>query len=203
MNRMLRFFRTTIAGGILFLVPIVVLLIILGKALALAHRVAVPLAERIPAQSFLGLPMPRLLAIVLIVAFCFLAGVLARTSLAKKIVEGLEASLLSNLPGYEFFKGMGENILGAEKQAAYPVVLVRFDDSWQLAFRIEVLGNGLVAVFIPGAPSPQSGAVCLMSPDRITPVEVPPAAMMKCMRRLGVGTEALLRGLPIEAGPSS
>ena len=159
MKRILKFLRTTLVGGILFLVPIVVLVIVLGKAMGLAHKIVDPLAEHLPVHSVIGLRTPVLLAIAIIVLFCFLAGVLARTALARKLVRNLETAVLANVPGYELFKGMGESMLGVEKQTGHQVVLARIEDAWQIAFLVERLEGGHVAVFVPGAPNPLSGSV--------------------------------------------
>jgi uncharacterized membrane protein len=202
MKRILQFLRTTLVGGLLFLVPIVVLVVVLGKTLAVVLKVVEPLAEHLPVHSLIGLRTPLLLAVAVVVVFCFLAGFFARTAAAKGLVRRLEAAVLSNVPGYEFLKGMGESMLGVEKSGACPVVLAHFDDSWQIGFQIEVLENGFVVVFLPGAPDPQSGAVCLMTPDRVTPVNLPPAATLKCLKRLGAGSNALMRGLSIVAVPA-
>ena len=199
MKPILQFLRTTLVGGILFLVPGIVLLILLEKALAFTHKFVDPLAEYIPVHSVIGLRTPVFLAIGLLLLLCFLAGFFARTALAQKVVGGLERALLSNLPGYEFLKRMGESMLGVEREGAYPAVLLRFDNYWQIGFRVEVLENGRVAVFIPGVPNANAGAVYLVSPDRVSPVGVPPARMLKCLKRLGVGSSALLRGLAINA----
>jgi hypothetical protein len=43
-----------------------------------------------------------LLAVSLIVLFCFLAGFIARSTLAQKLVNHLEEALLSNMSGYSF-----------------------------------------------------------------------------------------------------
>ncbi|MCX6922579.1 MAG: DUF502 domain-containing protein, partial [Verrucomicrobia bacterium] len=153
MKRMLQFTRTSLVGGILFLVPILVLAVILGKAFGIAHKIVMPLAAHLPIESVLGLETPRVLASALLLFFCFLTGVFARTACARKIVNWLETALLYNLPGYEFIKTMSENFLAAEKEHVYPVVLARIEDSWQLAFLIERLEGGLFAVFVPGTPS--------------------------------------------------
>jgi uncharacterized membrane protein len=195
MKRLLQFVRTTLVGGLLFLVPIVVLAVVVGKALAVVHKVVDPLAEHLPVHSIIGLRTPLLLAMAAIIVFCFLAGFFARTVLAQRFVRGLESSVLSNVPGYHLLKGMGEGALGVAKEGAYPVVLVRFDDAWQIGFQVEAIESGLVAVFIPGAPNPQSGSVHLLTPDRITPANVPPASALKCLQRLGAGSKALLAGL--------
>jgi uncharacterized membrane protein len=199
MKNILQFLRTTLAGGILFLVPIVVLGIVLGKAIAFAHKVVDPLAERLPVESVIGLHTPMLLAIGVIVLFCFFAGFFARMALAQKIVSGLEASVLSNIPGYEFLKNVGQSMLGVKQPEAYPVVLARFDDAWQIGFQVEVTENGLVAVFVPDAPNAFSGVVYFMSPDRITPANIPLAATLKCLKRLGAGSNPLLRGVSLAA----
>ena len=172
MKRLLQFLRTTLVGGILFLVPIVVLVIVLGKALALAHKVVAPLAKRLPVESIIGLRTPMLLAVGVMVLFCFLAGFFARTALARKIVSRLETAVLSNVPGYEFLKGMGQSALGLEQPGAYPVVL---------------------------APNPQSGSIHLLTSDRITPTHLPLAATLKCLKRLGAGSNPLLRGVSLGA----
>jgi len=105
--------------------------------------------------------------------------------------------VLSHIPGYEFLKRMGESTLGIEKEGAYPVVLARFDDASQIGFRIEVLENGLVVVFVPSVPNVNAGDMYLMTPDRVSPVEAPPARALKCLKRLGVGSNALLRGVAV------
>ena len=193
MKRLLQFLRTTLVGGLLFLVPIVVLGIVLGKALGIARKIVEPLAAHLHVESVIGLQTPLFLAIGGIVALCFLAGFFARTVLARKIVSGLESALLSHVPGYEFLKRTSESSLGVEKDGGYPVVLVRFDDAAQIGFRIEVLENGLVVVFVPGVPNANAGEVYLINSDRISLLEVPPARALKCLKQLGVGTGALVR----------
>jgi uncharacterized membrane protein len=155
----------------------------------------------IPAETVLGVGLAKLLAIGFVVFICFLAGVIARSSLARKLVAWLELAILSNLPGYEFLKGMGEGALGAERSSAQQVVLANFEEAWAIGFLIERLDNGFVAVFIPDVPNPRSGAVHLMTSDRVQVVDVPPLAVLKCLKRLGTGSNALFGKLAI-AGKS-
>jgi uncharacterized membrane protein len=191
-NRILKFVRTTLAGGVLFLLPVVVVVIIVGKALAIAREIVTPLATRLPVESVIGLATPKLLAITLLVLLCFLAGVFARTRLAQKMVARLETTVLFNVPGYEFFKGVSRSLLGQEKHLAHPVVLARIEDAWQIALLMERLEGGHVAVFVPDVPSPQSGSLYFMTEDRIKLMDVPSAAAMKCLKRYGLDSNAPL-----------
>jgi hypothetical protein len=86
-------------------------------------------------------------------------------------------------------------MLGVEKQTGQQVVLARIEDAWQIAFLVERLEGGHVAVFVPGAPNPLSGSVYFMTQDRIKAVDIPASGAMKCLRRVGAGSKALLRGL--------
>lgn len=196
------FFRTTLIGGLLFLVPIMVVVAVFGKALALTHKLMDPLAEHIPVETIVGMRTPLLLAIIMIVLFCFLAGLFARTALAQKFVRGLEQAVLSKIPGYEMLKSTGESILGVADEEGHPVVLMRLDDAWQIGFRIEELQNGLVTVYIPGAPDARSGSILFVTPDRVIPAGVSAAPTLKCLRGLGVGARELLSGLSGEIGLS-
>ena len=195
MKRILQFLRTTLVGGILFLVPIVVLAVVLDKALVLTRRIVDPLAEHLPVHSVIGLRTPILLAIALMVLFCFLAGLLAHAAFARRLVNRLETAVLSRMPGYELMKRAGESMLGVEKESSYVVVLVRLDDTWQLALQTGQLDNGLLAVFIPEAPGLQSGAVHFITADRVRPTGVPLAAAMKILQQYGAGSGALQRSL--------
>ena len=108
-------------------------------------------------------------------------------------------TVLPNLPGYEFIKSLSGNLLGDERKSAYPVVLARIEDCWQIAFLVERLEGGHVAVFVPGSPSPQSGSVYFMTEDRIKLVDIPSQAATKCLKRYGLGSNMLLsRYLAIE-----
>jgi len=200
MKAFLQFIRTTFVGGILFLVPIAVLVIILGKALALAHKVGDPLAAHLPPEVGFGLKMPLLLAVGVLIIFSFLAGIFARTVFAGKIVNKLEAAVLSKVPGYALLKSTGASMLGAEGAAAYPVVLVRFDDSSLLGLRTDVLASGRVVVFIPDTPDPQTGAVHIIAADRVQLTGLPLATAMQLLKNYGAGTGALLRDQPPGTG---
>ena len=190
----MKMLRTTILGGALFLVPFVLLLIIMGKAFETIRRIVIPLAEHIPVESMIGLETPRFLALFILIFLCFIAGLFARTAMAKKMVSWLETTLLSNLPGYSFMKNLGEEAAGESPTHSYQSVLARFDDAWQIGFLVERNPDGNVVVFIPGSPSPWTGSVFIMSEDRITLIDEATTSSIKCLQKLGHGTGELIKG---------
>ena len=127
---------------------------------------------------------------------CFLAGRAARTETAAKFVRALESKFLSHIPVYAFVKGMTASIAGTEDREGMTAVLVRLDDYSQIAFEVERLEGGDVAVYLPGAPNPWSGAVCIMTEDRVQPLDASMMAAVQTIRHLGKGSGELLRHKP-------
>jgi uncharacterized membrane protein len=84
-------------------------------------------------------------------------------------------------------------MLSLEDIEGMSVAVVRFDDLWQIGFEIERIEGGKVALFMPGSPDPWSGSVCIAEEDRVTPLDLPVAAVAKMVRRLGRGANEALR----------
>jgi uncharacterized membrane protein len=188
------FIRTTLIGGILFLLPIVVLIVVLGKAQDISSRIVAPVAQRMPVPSVGGVAVAKILAIAVIALFCLFAGLFARTRFAKRSVGWLERGLLSKVPGYDFFKAVSESLVGFETEHAQEVVLVRVEEALQIGFLMERVENDRYAVFVPGAPSIWSGSVYFMTEERFQRVHISRAEAMKCLGQLGEGTNQLLAG---------
>ena len=149
MNAIAQFVRTTIVGGLLFLAPIVVLIVILAKAFDYAKKGLNAVVVHIPAVSDLSAGVATALAVVLVALVCFLAGLVARTVTAQRVVNALESSVLSKIPAYEYLKQESASALGVAEIAELPVVFVPMEGGWQLGVQTEALSDGLVSIFVP------------------------------------------------------
>ncbi len=191
---MLKLIRTTFIGGVVFLIPIAIFLAVIGQGLRIADKAAKPVAAVLPVNMIGGVAVAEVLAIVLLVLICFMAGLLARLALARKAVDALEANVLSRLPAYALLKTKTQSMLSPDDIEGMAVVVMRFDDSWQIGFEIERIEGGKVALFLPGSPDPWSGSVCIAEAERVTPLDLPVAAVAQIVRRLGRGANEALRG---------
>ena len=189
---MLRLIRTTIIGGMIFLIPIAIFVAVIGHGLKITGAIAKPLAAVLPVDMIGGLAVANVLAIVLLLLICFVAGLLARLALARKAVDALEANVLARLPAYALLKTKTQSMLSPDDIEGMSVAVVRFDDLWQIGFEIERIEGGKVALFLPGSPDPWSGSVCIAEADRVTPLDLPVAAVVKLVRRLGRGANEAL-----------
>jgi uncharacterized membrane protein len=196
MKGQIQVLKTTVIGGIVFLVPVIIIAAIIGKAFEIMKTVAHPLSALVPIDTVGKIAIVNLIAILLIVLVCFLSGHAARTKAAARFVRALESKFLSHIPVYGFVKGMTASIAGTERGEEMTPVLVRLDDYSQIAFEIERLEGGDVAVYLPGAPNPWSGAVCIMTEDRVQPIDASMAAAVRAISHLGKGSGELLRHKP-------
>ena len=196
MKTIAQFLRTTIVGGLFFLAPIVVLIVILAKAFDFAKKFLDVILGRFPGVVELSGGAATALSVVIIALLCLLAGLVADTAAARGLVDALELSLLSKIPGYEYLKQEGASALGVAEIAELPVFFVPMEGGWQLGVQIETLSGGLVAIFVPGAPNPHSGSVFFFSTEILRPAGIKLAVALNCLRRCGAGASALEASWP-------
>ncbi len=198
---MANFFKTTILGGIIFLVPIIAFIAIIGKALQITVKLAMPLAELFGISSFGGIAATQFLAILILLLFCFLAGLAARTKRAKKFVEYLEVNILEKVPAYALLKAKSQNVLSSKEAQDLTPIMARFDDSWQIAFEVERLQPDKVVIFLPGSPDPWSGSVAIVEAERVTELNLGSLTTTNILKKLGKGAAANLNN-PDDFGKS-
>jgi len=186
----MNFIKTTTIGGIVFMVPIIIIIVILGKAFELMLKVARPIDKLIPIESIGGIAFANLLALLAILVVCCVAGVIARSPLAKRFYRAIDNGLLA-IPGYAFVKAYTDSMkLGQAEAKSMQPVMVRFDENSQLGFEIERLDNGQVVIYLPGAPDPWSGSVVYFHADRVKKLELSVSEAINNVRRLGRGSQA-------------
>jgi len=198
MRGILRFVKTTVIGGIFFLIPLMVVIAVLAQAFELMKRVAHPLARYLPVDQLTGIAIANVLAIVLIVLLCFLAGLLAKAPFIRRLGSRFEQRVLQTIPLYAVVKSTVASILPLQKEQGLQPVLVEFDDCAQLGLEVERQTPGKVAVYLPGAPNPWSGSVLLTTAERVTPLPSTMLAMLRTMQQLGKGANALIGDQPVE-----
>ena len=191
MNKFLGFLRVTIAGGVLFLIPLIVIIVLLKKAIGFLRSAVEPLAVYIPLKHVAGLGVVTLLSIILLLIICFLAGLLMRTRVAKKIKSTLEDNVLSYIPGYSYVKAIFSGTLDSASQDNWKPATIFVDDNEVLCFVIDE-SEHYCSIFLPAAPSPSSGSVCVREKSlvRYLPLQVSQANMI--IRRFGKGAASVL-----------
>lgn len=187
-----RFVRTTLVGGVIFLLPMLLIGVLLRHGLRLAERVAQPVMGLFPERIGDRVAVADVAAVAVLLAVAFAAGIVARTSAGRHVMRWFENSLIGSLPQFNFVRGIAESI--GETQTI-EVVLVPTDAGWNLAFVVEPSPGPWVAVFVPGAPEWTSGAVVWAHIDNIRPADVSFAHAVLVLRKLGAGSASIAAAL--------
>tara|TARA_B100000809_G_scaffold63282_2_gene59989 strand:- start:10364 stop:10969 length:606 start_codon:yes stop_codon:yes gene_type:complete len=194
MKRFISFLKTTLIGGVFLIVPIVIVLIILGKVIEILRVLVKPIVKKIPLDTIGGITVARLTAVLVLIFICLLAGLLAKTKSANQLKDWIESTLLSNIPGYSMIKGMTETAIGIESSNENEIMLVNIEETWQLGILMDQVDDELFTIFLPGAPSPMSGDVVFVKKERLKKLDISSVEAFKIQKKLGVGSAAILKG---------
>lgn len=199
-GRLIGFFRTTAIGGLLFLLPLIVLGALLGQIVPIVMTIADLLNEYLPVHTPGGIAVLVLAAIAIVVLLCFIAGLLARRSFGRRMSKAFEKKLSIFFPRYAILKDqMADTIGGDHMRAEMKPVVVKFDEMMRIAFETERSEDGqIVTVYLPGSPDPWSGKVALLDAARVEPLSAEFGVAVSTCEQLGKGAAALLAESSIE-----
>jgi uncharacterized membrane protein len=189
------FLKNTAIGGALFLLPVALAVFLIGHLLAVL-RPPVAKAAAFVGQAGISPFWLTVVLVVLLLAVAFLAGLIAATAIGRLITERLEALVLQQVPGYRLLKRAASDaassvsaIDAAERDRA---VMIRDGDGWRIGFVMENVGDRGYAVFVPDAPTPETGAVLFVGRDQIAESGLNTAEALACIRRLGTHSPKLV-----------
>src|SRR6478672_8168918 len=136
-NPFVEFLKATLAGGVLFPLPVVLVLIVLHRAMSYALGAAKPISHLLPIESVIGAYGENALAIFMLILVSLLAGLVARTREGRQIMRWSENSLLGGLPQYQLVKTMAEG----RSHASSEHIETGSTGSRQVKFRMSTLGH--------------------------------------------------------------
>ncbi|MCA9259133.1 MAG: hypothetical protein KDA61_08035 [Planctomycetales bacterium] len=192
------FFKSTAIGGLIFLLPLAVVLMLLGYVYNTVLLVYEPLKTYLPVQGALGLALLFLAAVGILVCICFFAGLAAQRALGRKFSEELEKQLVTIFPKYAIYKDiLAGNLGGGELAPTLRPIAVRLDDMTRLGYEAGRTAAGTVIVYLPGSPDPWIGEVSLVAPERVEPLAVSFAETAAICERLGRDSANLLAGVKV------
>jgi uncharacterized membrane protein len=190
----LGFLRTTLVGGITFLLPIVLIAWLFQKAMGLAGILAKPALALLPDSLAGGVVIGAIETSAALLILAFAAGLMARTNLGQRFMAWVENSLIGSLPQFSFVRGIADSVDDSDDNHV-EVVLVPADAGWALGFIFEPSDAAFVPVFLPGAPQWTSGSVVFAERANIRPAGIGFPGAIKIMKKLGVGSDKVVAAL--------
>jgi len=186
-----KFVVSTLVGGLLVIVPLYLALLLLLKAMQSVAGLVKPISLLLPAS----IPAQDILSLLLVLAFCFLVGLLLRAPLGRAVRERIETSLFERIPGYGLFRSLSQRLAGESQENVWQPALVEIEDALVPGFIIEELEDGGFTVFVPSVPTPLAGAVYVLGSERVHPLEVPFTQAIQTVSRWGSGAKDLVAAM--------
>ncbi|KOY00857.1 hypothetical protein [Pseudomonas nunensis] len=189
---MFRFIKTTVAGGLLFILPLVLVFLLLEKGVHLLREPIHKLLPMFAEYSIAGVTAFTLVALVVLVLICFFAGLLAKTRLGTSLFNALEDNVLGKVPGYALLKDATAHLAGLESAEGAKVGLINEDDGWLFCLVLEQQ-QAWYSVFIldAGPAGGTSGEVRVVPASQVRLTELTWVQVLACVRRGGHGALAL------------
>ena len=187
--------KTTLIGGLLVVLPAYLSILLLAKSLSALLSLLSPVTAAIPA----GAQFRQLIAIVIMVVVCFVAGILVRTGPGLRAKNAFERSVLEKIPGYPLVRGLTERVSGDESEGAFRPALVEIEEALAPGFIIEELEDGRYTVLVPSVPTPAAGSLLIVARERVHPLDVPFTQAVKVISKWGAGAGALARGVAVRS----
>lgn len=195
MKRFNQFIKATTIGGFLVLLPAVLLFNMFDWLVSLVLKELVPITQVIVDFTHIQPIYAQWIAALIVLAICFVIGVIASNHLGKKTLTKLENKTLGKLPGYNVLKEIVGYFAGNKREGFSNPVLVRLTDteSYLSGFLMgDHADENMVSVFVPTSPNPTTGFAIHIAKDRVIELPMTASSVFRNIVACGANSEALI-----------
>jgi len=193
MNRVVSFLKTTAVGGLLILLPLLLLQMMVVEAFGLLVALAKPIANLLPSRWVEWMSAPALLALVLLFVASFVLGLAAKSTMGRAVGKWLERNTIGRLPLYGVLTGLAARLVEIGEGSAFkPALRVSGDGQREFAYLIEDHGDGNATIMLPWAPTPLSGSVMIVPMSQLTMLDASLGEVTRVMGQWGAGAHKLM-----------
>jgi uncharacterized membrane protein len=199
MDKIKSFFRTTLFGGFLVVLPVIVLFFVLAWLYESLFDKIRPIANLLIETARVSELVASIAAVVFILIIFFIVGLIVQTRVGKYFIHILEERLLKKIPLYKIIKETVIQLFGGEKMIFKSVALVKpfGNDTMITAFVTDESENGYTTVFVPSAPAPTGGYIYHIKNEFVIKIDYPIEQAMKTILSLGSGSKDFLNKLKL------
>jgi uncharacterized membrane protein len=194
MAKIKNFLKITLMGGVIVLLPVALTFFFLRWLFNLVTGLIAPLTHLVLERSHIPKFVADFLVVLVIVAVCFMVGIVIKTRLGVFLYRHIEKRILKIAPGYSLFRETIKQFLGHERAPFSSVALVRvFENSTMMtAFITDEHPDGSYTVFVPSGLNPTSGIIYHLQKEYVHLLDVSVEQTMRSIISCGAGSRSLL-----------
>lgn len=182
-------------GAAAIFVPLLISFKLIAWAATSLSSELVPAIEFLVQVAHLPLWLSYMIAASLVLALCFLFGIMVITPSGIDFRKAFEAELLRKIPGYSFVRDRAKALMSRNKISDYQPVLVSpwGQDSYFAGFLVEKINDDFCTVFVPTSPNPGSGIVLHVRHESLITLDGSLSDISKSVIAFGLGSSGYLK----------
>lgn len=194
--RLRNFFRTTALGGLVAILPLVLIIIFFRWIINLIQKYLEPLVNLINTESQLMIIALYIIAVIAIIFLFFLLGLFIQTRMGKFFRTVFEEQYLMKIPGYKLARETVMQFFGKQKSFFREVVLVDIFNSGTLMTGFitdDHDDSDFLTVFVPTGPNPTSGNIYHVLKEKTIRTTTTVDTGMKSIISCGAGSSNIFK----------
>ncbi len=201
MKKIKRFIRKSLIGGILVLLPLVILAFVFRWAFLFVTNQIQPITNYLLRELQVYEIVADIFVIIIIFTICFLVGTIVSTGIGRWLHNQFDQYISRLAPGYRLIKEIIGQVLGdkesspfAKGEVARVKIFGEHSPTTVTALVTARHDNGMYSVFVPTGPNPTSGNIYHV-PESLV-ICYPEASIEKMMKTViacGAGSQDLFR----------
>lgn len=203
MKRAYKTTRKHIIRGFIFIMPVLITLVVIGKFWDKFLAAGGKVAQLLRIDTLFGPSGDAIIAVLLFLLLCVMAGFLVKMTIFKRMNDWLDGKLSDFLPGYSDLKKDAEVKIGTAKEAVFETCLVHTEEHWKPAYLIDADEGGNATVFIPTAPTFTIGQVVVVPAGSYKKLKIDSSVLNSYLGSLGKGLSMALEHQPVFSSQGS
>ncbi len=190
-----KFVRTTVIGGVIFLIPFPIMVYALKEIFGFLFEIVSPAMTALGIQSVVGKIAAILVVAALILIICFIAGLIVKLSFAKKAQTYFDGIALKCIPGYDKLRVDIHKKVNSDAPNFYDgwkAVFLKYGHEWKIGFIIEETTKGMLTIFEPHTADLLKGELKMILKQDVSLVSIENEKAISYLKNYGKGASELL-----------
>jgi uncharacterized membrane protein len=194
MNRIRKFFINMFVGGLIVLLPIIIIIQISKWFFSVFEEGSRPLTDYLISLYSVSDTTAVMFSMLSVFVVFSVIGMIVRTRIGNGLYQFFEKYILFRIPGYKAIKEITDQISGKQKGLFRKVVLVNLGEKGAsvTGFVVDEIGDSHSTVFVPCGPNPTTGFIYHVKNIDITDVDVSIETAMKTVISCGSGSSQFI-----------
>lgn len=195
MSKVISHFKDRFIKGFVFLLPLLVLFVLFGKALYYTKGFSIKIAKLLGVPKTMEVGAHTIVSALIIIIVCVLLGHLVHLTFMVKIRSWLDNKLADLLPGYASYRELALSKINKEevKLPYEKGVLVRENNYHCPGFLIDELPDGRLTLFIPFGGNVKEGRIIIVPSADVTMLDKADVITLNnAIQKMGTGLGKVL-----------